>query len=268
MVSARVIGVAWLLGLVLPPERGPAQEVLGRGTADGARAVVAAVVRAAQENARLPLKTDRGARAPYRRTGDQLTAHYIRVAATAARRLPARQQAASFLVALGIALDDSRILRANPLTAALCRKVESNEERRKRLAVLGSPTMRGRRDLAQHFVVSCALTELVGAALAESAGLLKEQQDSMGGSGFSFIDLCADFSGVTLAVRLKKGEVKLENLARGFHVEDYLPELKGLREGLTAVQFARDFGSPTDRRFLAEVDRIRRRIRELPAYRK
>src|SRR5579864_5945426 len=112
-----------LLGLVLPLHRAAAQEVLGKGTAEGARPVVAAVMRAARANARLPLKTDKGARAPYRRAGDELTAHYVRVAAAAARRLPAERQVPAFLVALGIALDDSRILRANPLTAALCRKV-------------------------------------------------------------------------------------------------------------------------------------------------
>jgi len=267
-MRVKIVGLAWLLGLVLPQAQAAVPEILGKGTAEGARKVVAAMVKAAQENARLPLKTDKGARAPFRRTGDELTAHYVRVAAAAARKLPAEQQAPAFLVALGIAIDDSRILRSNPLTSALCRKVESDEERKQRLAVLGEPTMRGRRDLAQHFVVSCALTELVGAALAESAGLLKEQQDSMGGSGFSFIDLLADFSGVTLAARLKKGDLALDKLAKGFRVADYLPELKGLREGLTAEQFARDYGSPTDKRFRAEVDRIRRRISDLPAYRK
>jgi hypothetical protein len=267
-MSGKIVNLGWLFGLVLPLARASAQEILGKGTAEGARAVVAAVVRAAQANARLPLRTDKEARAPYRRSGDELTTYYVRAAATAARRLPAKQQTPAFLVALGIALDDSRILRANPLTAALCRKVESDEERKRRLAVLGSPTMRGRRDLAQHFVVSCALTQLVGVSLAEGAGLFKEQQDSMGGSGFSFIDLCADFSGVALAARLKKGDLTLEKLARGFRVEDYLPDFKGLREGLTAAQFARDYGSPTDKRFLAEVDRIRRRIRALPGYQK
>jgi hypothetical protein len=218
------------------------------------------VVRAAEDNARIGM--------PGRRTGDELTVLYIRTAAAAARRLPAKQAVPAFLLALGVALDDSDILRSNPVASAVCHRIESDAERKKRLAVLGSPTMRGRRDLCQHFVVSCTLTELVGVTLAEAAGLLKEHQDSIHGTGFSFIDLCADFSGTTLAVRLQKGEISLEKLEKGFRVEDYLPDFTGLREGLMAAQFARAYGSAGGKRFRAEVEKIRDRIRALPGHRK
>src|SRR5439155_12630756 len=104
-------------------------------------------------------------------------------------------------------------------TAALCRRAESDAERKQRLAVLGAPTMRGRRDLAQHFVVSCALVAVVGESLAEAAGLFKEQQDARpGGSGFSFVDLNADLAGVALAMRLKRGGISLEMLEKSYRV--------------------------------------------------
>jgi hypothetical protein len=226
---------------------------------EGTRQVLAAIVRAGEDNAR---KTGR-----QRLEGDALTVYYIRAAAEAARELPQDQAAGSFLLGLGLGLDDSTILRNNPLTARLCRQAESNDKRQARLKVLGSPTMRTRRDWTQHFVVSCALTEIVGEQLAEAAGVLKEQLDAQpGGSGFSFGDLNADLAGVAFAVRVKKGEIGLKKLASDFTVKDYLPDAIDLREGLSAETFAKDYGSVVDIRFKAEVDLIRKRIQALPGY--
>jgi hypothetical protein len=228
--------------------------------AQGARAVVAAVVRAARDNARLPAPGDSGAAGPHRLSGDQLTALYFRAAAAAARRLPSRQ-AGAYLVGLGLAIDDSLILRTNPLTAALCQEVESDAERRQRLAVLGQPTMRDRRDWAQHFVVSCALTEVVGPRLAEAAGLLKEQLDMQpGGSGFSLADLNADLAGVTFARKVQHSEIPLRTLAARFRVEDYVPDPRGLSDGLSAEEFSRAYGTVADERFRKERAALRRRV--------
>ena len=79
------------------------------------------------------------------------------------------------------------------------------------------------------------------ASAAEAAGLFKEQQDARpGGSGFSFADLNADLAGVALAVRLKRGGITLEKLEKKYGVADFLPNHAGLREGLSASQFAQD----------------------------
>src|SRR3954467_9300487 len=179
-----MVGGAWLLGLgcalalpLVPAAGGEVARRAGRPPG-GVGAGVAAVVRAAEANARLPLPADRGARESVRRAGDELTELYVQAAAGGARKLAAEQAPSPFLVGLGVALDDSTILRRNPLTAALCRRAESDAERKQRLAFLGKPTMRGRRDLTQHFVVSCALVAIVGESLAEAAGLFKEQQDA------------------------------------------------------------------------------------------
>ena len=271
-MRSELAGVAWLLGLSgglgLGLERVQVIAQRADDGTDGARAVVRAVREAAEANARLPQRGAPGARAPFRRSGDELTAYYFRAAAAAARKLPADKAPGAFLVGLGVGLDHSTILRDNPLTRKLCRRIESDAERKKRLDALGSPTMRGRRDSCQHFVVSCALVEIVGAPLAEAAGLYKEVKDSQGGSGFSFIDLCADLAGIELATRLKKGELKLAALEKGYRVEDFLPEFTGLREDLQAAQFAKDYGSLRDKRFLAELEKVRTRVRALPVYKK
>lgn len=226
--------------------------------ADATRRVVAVVVEAAKQNARAakPVKDD------------ALSDLYVRAAATEAARLPAEQRVPAFLAALGIALDDSTALRGNFVFGPFCRKVEPDADRKARLEVLGKPTMRGRRDWCQHFTVSCALTALSGPSAAEAAGLLKEQLDMRpGGSGFSFGDLAADYAGVALAVRLREGKLTLDAVAKGFTVNDYMPDPERLPEGLTAKQFEKDYGSAGDERFKKETERIRQRIRELPGHR-
>jgi len=230
------------------------------------RPVLKALVDAAEKNAKRPLATDPGAREPFRVSGDELTELLLRAAATAADGLPQKQQASAFLLAVAIGLDDSTILRSNPLTSKLVKRVESDDERKQRLAVLGNPAMRGRRDLCQHFAVSCGLAALLGESLAETAGIAKEQKDSRGGSGFSFVDLQADLAGIALATRLQKGTLSVATLARKFKVGDFLPEEKGLREGLTAEQFEKDYGSLSDERFKKELSVVRKRVEALPGY--
>jgi hypothetical protein len=261
-MKKQIAVIALLAAWPFPSSRSGAEPPAEEATlVDGSRAVLAAVVRAAEENARLP--------EGQRRERDELTVFYIRAAAEAARRLPGEHAAGAFLVGIGLGLDDSTILRSNPVVIRFCRQVESSKERMTRLRVLGSPTMRGRRDWTQHFVVSCALVEMVGPQLAEAAGVLKEQLDSRpGGSGFSFGDLSADMAGVTFANRLKKKELSLETLARQFAVKDFVPHAADLREGIPAEQFERDYGGLDDPRYKAEVAGIRKRIENLAGYKK
>jgi hypothetical protein len=233
---------------------------------ENARIVLAAVVKAAAENRRLP---ERGAKGePFRRGGDDLTVYYIRAAAVAARRLPEKDAASAFLLALGIALDDSTLLRSNLVTGALWRKIEPDAARQRRLAVLGSPTLHGRHDLVQHFSVSAALTAALGAQAAESAGILKEMLDARGGSGFSFADLSADFAGIAFARRLLKKPARLADVDKGFRVGDYALSPRGLPEGLNAEQFEKQYGSLKDERFSRLCADLRKRLEELPGYRK
>jgi hypothetical protein len=235
--------------------------------ADNARTVLAAIVKAAEANHRLPQKDAPGARAPFRRGGDDLTEDYVRSGAAAARRLPEKEAAPAFVLALGIALDDSTLLRDNLLTRSLWRSVEPNDARKRRLAVLGSPTLQGRHDLAQHFAVSAALTAVSGPAAAESAGVLKEMMDSRGGSGFSFADLSADFAGIAFARRLLDKPSRLADVEKGFRIGDYTISPRGLPEGMQAADFAKKYGSLKDERYLRLQEDIRKRIADLPGYR-
>ncbi len=240
--------------------------VRGSALLEGARSVLAALVQAAERNQRLPLTTDRTGKQPSRLTGDRLTEHYYREAALAARRLPAEHAAAAYLLAMGIGLDSTDLFRKTPATGEVCRLVESDVERRRRLEVLGGPTMHSRPDLTMHFAVSGALTVLLGARGAEAAGILKEQLDAHGGSGFSLADLCADLAGIAFATRLSESETRLAPLATSFRVADYLPDPTGLREGLSQERFRQEYGSVSDERFRAAQLALWKRIRALPGY--
>lgn len=245
----------------------PAQEKPADSLTDSARRIVAAVVKAAERNHRLPAPGTPGVKGPFRLTGDELTEYYFREAIAAARDVPEKQAVPALLLALGVALDTSDLLQQNPLTRGTVTRIESEEERRQRLKVLGLPTLRGRHDLAQHFVVSCTLTGLLGPALAEAAGLLKEQRDMLpGGSGFSFADLCADLAGVTFANWLRQKGTIPADLATTFTVANFMPDIKGLREGLSQEAFAKSYGSVSDERFLTEKQALLKRIQALPGY--
>jgi hypothetical protein len=195
-----------------------------------------------------------------RNAGDDLTEHLVRAAAAAARRQPEEQRRIAFLAGAAIAIDTSELMRDQPLTGPFVRAVESETDREARLAVLGMPTMRWRHDLAQHFLVSAELTALVGAGLAETAGIAKELHDAQTESGFSFTDLCADLAGVAFARRVIEGKLSLDDLAASFRISDHLPDLTGLRDGIPRAQFVREFGSPADPRFQKLVAEIRSRV--------
>ena len=225
----------------------------------GVRAVVQAVAKKAAEVQALPAKD--------RPTGDALNDAYIRTAATAALALDEPVRAPAFLIGVGIALDDSTILSSNPLTKKLCATVESADERKARIKDLGSPTVHKRRDLCQHFAVSVALTEIVGAGLAELAGVSKEMADMKGTSGFSFIDLCLDLAGIEFATRIQKSPKLLEKHAKEFKITDYAPDIKGLRENLNEAAFKKDFGGLDDPRYKDVLADLRKRVRDVPGYR-
>jgi hypothetical protein len=223
----------------------------------GARSVIAAVVVAAQRNAARP--------APLK--GDALTEHYVRAAAAAARKLPEKERAPAFLLGIGVALDTAALLRKNPVTGDLWNRLETEKERGQRLKVIGTPTVHGRHDLAQHFAVSAALTASHGARAAETAGVLKELLDAEeGGSGFSFADLAADLAGVALGEQVLRRPARLGALEKDFAVRDYVPPPRGLEEGLARADFERRYGGVTDKRFRAALEGLRKRVRALPGH--
>jgi hypothetical protein len=238
--------------------------------AAGTKRVLQEIVRAALANKALPAAETGGtntAGKQQRREGDGLTQYYVRQAARAAESLPPEVGPTALLLALGIGLDDSDVLRKLSSTGGMVVSVETPQEREIRLSLLGNPTMLGRRDLAQHFFVSAHLAATLGDAAADTAGLAKELLDANGGSGFSFADLAADRAGRRFASGVRSKQLSLAMLSQSFLVPAFIPSIKDLPEGLTAADLAQQFGDKDDDRFLKQVLEIDQRILNLPPYR-
>jgi hypothetical protein len=198
-----------------------------------------------------------------RTKGDDLTAALIRQAAAIASKEDEALRVPAFAVGIGIGLDDSTILRTNILTKRLCLAVESDEEFKARITTVKPATVHGRRDLCQHFAVSCALADLVGPELARKAGVAKELKDMKGTSGFSFADLCLDYAGVDFIERLTAKPQLLSHVRREFAIKTFLPSIEGLSEGLSAEAFQNRYGSVSDARFKAAVAEIEKRVQAM-----
>lgn len=120
-------------------------------------------------------------------------------------------------------------------------------------------TLRGREDLAQHFMVSAALAAWAGEPLASAVGVGKEVDDARGGSGFSFADLAADRAGTRLG-ELVVGNPQRLAAAVGAGLADtaLLPPITGLPESMMTAEFQRRFGgvgAPAYQRMSDEIDR-------------
>lgn len=219
-----------------------------------AAATIEAITRAASGNQKRELTT--------RLSGDELADALIRAGAQAA------DDGKGFLIGVGVALDDANALRLHPRTKTIVERVESDRERRQRLNVLGKPSARGRQDLLKHFLVSAALAAIVGENEANLWGVGKELSDATreGGSGFSFADLAADRAGVRFARGVLAGSPPVAGLASGFRLDNYLPSVDGLEEGLPLDEVIKRFGGQGDPRFDAQIAEIDRRINALPAY--
>jgi hypothetical protein len=231
----------------------------------GASSVVQAVTDAAADNRLLPEKSS--VSGATRSSGDELTELYVRRAATAARKLPQDVTAGAFLLGIGVALDDSTLVRSSPVIGEYWRHIEPDFARTTRVALLGSPTMRGRHDSAQHFAISAALYALFGSNRAENAGLMKELSDSRaGGSGFSFADYSADLAGIQFAAAVSDGRVPLIRVENSFLVRDFVPELKELKEGIAWNDFVKNYGDPLNGRFIQERNRLLKQVLAMPGY--
>ena len=115
--------------------------------------------------------------------------------------------------------------------------------------------------------MSAALTVLSGPQGAEAAGLSKEILDSRGGNGFSFVDICAGMSGVLFATHVREGNIPLEEVARNFAVEDFVPSVDDLPDDLTWDAFQRQYGEGASENFQRQRHEIYHRILSLPPYR-
>jgi hypothetical protein len=198
--------------------------------------------------------------------GDLLTEAYVRQAALAAQQARSEYAETAFLLALGIAMDDTNLLRSLPWIEPILRRVETDAQRRAREQVFGSPTMRDRRDLTRHFFVSALSVAIHGSRATRGAGIAKELFDAQDGSGFSFKDMAANRSGIAFAVAVLGKKIPLTTVASDFRVDAFLPTLEGLTESLSTKQWKQDYGGFGDKRFAEQMSQIDRRVMRLPIY--
>jgi hypothetical protein len=132
-------------------------------------------------------------------------------------------------------------------------------------------TLRGRHDLAQHFIVSALIASAAGTPLAAMAGIYKEMDDARGGSGFSFSDIAADLAGTMfgqLAAVSSESARRLQARVRSGVVEDDLmPIVSDLADNMPEAEFTRRFGGVGAPAYSAAMADISRRISALPLFR-
>ena len=135
-------------------------------------------------------------------------------------------------------------------------------------------TLQGREDWAKHWALSAALETAAGSRISTAIGEWKELADTLAKgpllaprdpSGFSFVDLAADRSGIMTAqalldpARLEDARARLLRAGEA----DLLPAATlELSDGLTDAQFARRYGATDDPRFAEKVKQIDAMLRQ------
>lgn len=123
-------------------------------------------------------------------------------------------------------------------------------------------SIHGRRDFAEHFVISAALAANGGSRLANAIGLIKEEEDADRGSGFSFTDLANDRAGVKLGSRATGDAAARvrQLLASAGSDADLLPDFRDQPEFMPQTEFDRRFGPVGSPRYQQMIDRIDARL--------
>lgn len=165
------------------------------------------------------------------------------------------------ILALGVVLGEDKIARLGGRELDP-KNAEQREAMRRRV------TAHGRSDLPRHFCVSAALTVLSGEERALAVGIAKEVADSLpDGSGFSFVDMIANQSGIRFAVVATQNSesarrFQLRMLNPSAH-QQFIPDIAGIPEGISAAELENDYGGlggAKSRDIFAEISR---RIGEL-----
>lgn len=122
-------------------------------------------------------------------------------------------------------------------------------------------TLRNRRDFGRHFLISAALAARSGNDISDAIGLEKELADAQTQSGFSFTDIAADRAGTRFghfATESHDSAKRLQNtVANGLVESDFMPDISDMPEGLSANQFAIQYGgigSPAYQRLIDDID--------------
>ncbi|WP_133467978.1 hypothetical protein [Paraglaciecola marina] len=121
--------------------------------------------------------------------------------------------------------------------------------------------LKSRVDLNQHFIFSAAIKIFSEQGISVAIGEFKELMDrSHDGSGYSFIDLAADFSGIKFAESATNPDSALyvqDILAGNLDEKAFFPNITGLPEGLKKAEFERRFirvDSPKYKQMIAKIN--------------
>jgi uncharacterized protein YfiM (DUF2279 family) len=118
----------------------------------------------------------------------------------------------------------------------------------------------GRADLAKHWAFSAALRAVLGERSATTLGEWKELSDSLpDGSGFSFVDLAADRSGIRVAAAAVDARLahRIARKLAGVTDAELLPaSLLRVREGLSDAEFVSRYGAIEGGRYQVLVREI------------
>jgi hypothetical protein len=125
-------------------------------------------------------------------------------------------------------------------------------------------TLGDRGDLAQHFLISAAISAGSNSGLSSIVGVFKEMEDSRGGTGFSFADLAADRAGIEFAKLATEKDGTALNLQRSMaQIVDeleFMPPVDHLPEGIMELEFKRRFHDLDSREYALVEAEIAQRI--------
>ncbi|SHJ51926.1 hypothetical protein SAMN02745165_02575 [Malonomonas rubra DSM 5091] len=132
-------------------------------------------------------------------------------------------------------------------------------------------TLAGRRDLLKHFLVSAGIKLISDVQIGFAVGEFKEMLDAYnGGSGFSFIDLAADRSGLHFAESATASAAEAKRFQQRIlaisHESDFFPKISLLEEGLSQRKFIDRYGNVDTERYKEVVSLIDQRLAVLPLY--
>ncbi len=123
-------------------------------------------------------------------------------------------------------------------------------------------TLLDRPDLAQHFLVSAAVT--VDSDVANMVGLSKEVDDSKDESGVSFPDLTADRAGVRFAELAtddpRQAQLLQQQMSGVTREADFMPQVDRLPEGMMEAEFQQRYQDVDSAAYRMVNEEIERRI--------
>jgi hypothetical protein len=199
-------------------------------------------------------------------SGDEAYLHLIQMAFSFAEENSQGTDATlpnkAAILALGVIMGDDKV-------ALVSGSELDSMSKDQRVALRQRITIHGRNDLPRHFAVSAALTVLSDEQRALAVGIAKELSDSQGsGSGFSFVDMVANKSGIRFAVVATSSQSSAKTLQQKIASAEspftFMPEINELPEGLPSQIFESAFGGIGGERTRSLFKEIDQRIDNCP----